>query len=177
MTSSSSPPFLLQELCTRAITDPTSLTPAERNLIQARPDPETENSLYLAKTSLPLSDLIAKAFTDPPTLSTEEAHVLVHGAEDRTSAEKAARKAKYHALTDDQRDLVDRASNVVADPDEKKARNIAWKLLPAGKAVEAARQRRAAASASQPSSHRRHSAGTKLESAPPRTHRPAMGAR
>ncbi|KAG7008221.1 hypothetical protein G7Y79_00006g018410 [Physcia stellaris] len=105
MTSSSPPPFPLHELCTRAITDPTSITPAERNLIQARPDPETENSLYLTKISLPLSDLIAKALTDPPTLSTEEAHILVHGPEDRTSPEKAARREQYDALTDEQRAL------------------------------------------------------------------------
>lgn len=168
MTSSSSASFPLQEICTRAIDDPSSITPAERNLIQARPDPETENSLYLAKTSLPLSGLIAKALADPPTLSTEEAHVLVHGPEDRTSAEKAARTEKYHALTLEQRQLVDRASNAVTDPDEKKAKNIAWKLLPAGKAVEAARQRIAAGSTPQPSSHGHGSPQQSSSSNPPR---------
>lgn len=131
--------FPLHDLCTRALSDPTSITPSERNLIRGRPDPDTEHSLYIAKTSLPLSALVAKALTDPPTLSPDEAQVLVHGPVDRTHAEKAARFQAYDALTKEQRDLLDRASSAVADKDEQKAGNIAYLLLRDAKAKELGR--------------------------------------
>ncbi|KAI4118181.1 MAG: hypothetical protein LQ338_007446 [Usnochroma carphineum] len=146
----SPPPFPLQELCSRAISSPSSITAAEKALIQARPDPSIENSLYIARTSLPLSGLIAKALANPPTLSSQEAHVLVHGPVDYTPAEKVARREAYRGLTDGQRDLVNRVSRLVTDPAEKDARNVAWQVLQSAKAEAKACQKAAAASASQP---------------------------
>lgn len=84
---SSPPPGLLQELCIRAISSPSSITSAEKALIQALIDPDPESSLYIARTSLPLCGLVAKTLAIPPTLSTQAADMLVHGPIDRTPAE------------------------------------------------------------------------------------------
>ncbi|KAI4149053.1 MAG: hypothetical protein L6R39_002621 [Caloplaca ligustica] len=151
MVSPTSPPhFPLQELCSRAISSPSSITPAEKALLQARPNPDIENSLYIARTSLPLSGLIAKTLADPPTLSPQEAHVLVYGPVDYTPAEKLARGDAYHGLTDEQRDLLNRATRLITDPEEDDARNVAWRVLQRAKAEEKARQKAATASATQP---------------------------
>jgi len=140
MTSpTASPSFTLHDLCTRALSSPSTITLLERNLILGRPDPETEKALYIAKTSLALSDLVAKALATPPTLSLEEAKVLAHGPVDRTRAEKAERFQAYNALTQEQRNLLDRASNAVVNKDEHKAGNIAYRLLRDAKAKELGR--------------------------------------
>ena len=161
MTSSDSAAhFPHQELCERAVSSPSSITSAERALIEARPDPDTENALYLAKTSLTLSELISKALATPPALSPEEAHVLVHGPVDRTFEEKAARRDAYRALTGEQRELVDRASAITTPPDEKKARIVAYRVVQSAKAKERAGQAGEShihrASQETPNSHQDH---------------------
>ena len=132
----SPPPFPLEELCNRAISSPSSITPAERALLQGRPDPDTQKSLYIAKIGIPLSGLLAKALATPPTLTAQEAHVLVHGPVDRTREEKAARREARRALTNEQRDLEDRACMALGDKNEGKARNIAWQVLQSAKSEE-----------------------------------------
>lgn len=127
--------------CTRALSSPSSITASSRALILARPDPVTENDLYISSTSLPLSALVAKALATPPSLSLQEAQALVHGPVQRTPAEKAARKQAYHALTPERRSLLDRASDAVADKEEKKARNVAYRMLQSAKAEEKARDK------------------------------------
>lgn len=84
-----------------------------------RLDPATENDLYIAATSLPLSALVAKALATPPTLSSQEAYVLVHGPVQRSPTEKAARLQAYLSLTPEQRSFLDLASEAVAVSDEK----------------------------------------------------------
>lgn len=141
MDPSNSPlPLFLQDLCTRAISSPTSITPSERALILARPDPATEDSLYIARTSLTLSALVAKALATPPTLSPNEAKVLAHGPVKRTRDERAARLQAYMALTDEHRELLSRASKTVADEEEYKARRVAYRVLQSAKAEEKARE-------------------------------------
>ena len=137
--------FPTKELCIRAIASPSSVTPAERALILNYPDPDTETSLCIAKTGLPMSGLIAKALAVPPTLTTEEAHIVCHGPVDRTRDEKITRREAFRALTDEEGDLMDRAWKAVAppaDPDVIRARQIAWSLTPLGKKVAEARQAR-----------------------------------
>lgn len=126
--------FPLQDLCARALSSPSSITPSERALILGSPDPATENDLYIAATSLPLPALVAKALATPPTLSPQEAHVLVHGPVQLSRAEKAARLQAYQSLTPEQRSFLDRASEAVADKEEKRARNVAYRLLQSAKA-------------------------------------------
>ncbi len=141
MNPCTSPPnFPLVDLCTRALSSPSSITPSERNLILGRPDPATENSLYIAKTSLPRSALVAKAVATPPTLSPKEAQVLLHGPIEHTHGERAALFQAYDALTTEHRELLDRASHAVTDEDEKKAMNVAYDVLQSAKAEEEARQ-------------------------------------
>jgi len=130
------PSFPFHDLCSRALSSPSSITTSERNLILGRPDPNAENSAYIAKTTLPLSALVAKALATPPTLSLEEAQVLVDGPVDRTRAEKGERTRAYLALTDDQKKLLSNASNAVVDKDEHKAGKIAYRLLRDAKAKE-----------------------------------------
>lgn len=166
------PPFPLQALCTRALSSPSSITPSERALLLARPDPATENDLYIAATSLPLSALVAKALTTPPTLSVQEAQVLVHGPVQRTPAEKAARLQVYHALTPEQRNLLDRASEAVADKDEMKARNVAYRVLQNTKAeVKKAREQTAFTSTT---SHRPVEATLPPKQPPPHHRKPIV---
>lgn len=141
MASSTSPlNFPLLDLCTRALSSPSSITPSERNLILGRPDPATENSLYIAKTSLPRSALVAKAVATPPTLSPKEAQVLLHGPIEHTHGERAALLQAYGALTTEHRELLDRAGDAVTDEDEQKAMNVAYRVLQSTKAEEKARQ-------------------------------------
>ena len=98
--------FSTQELGARAIASPSSVTPAERALTLDYPDPDTETSLRIAKTGFPITGVIAKALAVPPTLTAEEAYVLYYGLVDHTRAEKAARREVYHALTDEEGDLI-----------------------------------------------------------------------
>jgi len=128
--------FPFHDFCTRALSSPSSISTSERNLILRRPDPNTENSAYIAKTTLPLSVLVANALATPSTLSLEEAQVLVDGPVARTRAEKGERTRAYLALTDDQKKLLNSASNAVADKDEHKAGKIAYRLLRDAKAKE-----------------------------------------
>jgi len=137
MASTSPPPsFPLQDLCTRTPSSPSSITPSERALILGHPDPAIENGLYIATTSLPFSALVAKALATPPILSTQEAQILVYGPVQRTHAERADRLQAYGALTPEQRSLLDRASEVVADKEEGKARDVAYRVLQSMKAEE-----------------------------------------
>ncbi|MCJ1282908.1 hypothetical protein MMC26_002234 [Xylographa opegraphella] len=125
------PPFPLVPLCNQTLTAPSSLTPTERALLKGRPSPADEDILYRNATTLPLSALVAKALATPPTLTPHEAHILVHGPAPRTPAEKASRLQRYLALTPTQRQLLDRASDAVADKEEKRARNVAYRVLQA----------------------------------------------
>lgn len=170
MASSASPTlFPLQDLCTRALSFPSSINPSERALILARPDPATENSLYIAATSLPLSALVVKALATPHTLSPQEAQVLVRGPVERKPAEKAARMQAYSALTDEQRDLLDRASGVVTDREEKKARNVAYRVLQSATAEDKAHEKSISTAAASPP-QRQAEAGPH-PAQPPRHHR------
>lgn len=144
--------FPLQDLCARALSSPSSITPSERALILGSPDPATENDLYIAATSLPLPALVAKALASPPTLSPQEAHVLAHGPVQRSRAEKAARLQAYQSLTPEQRSFLDRASEAVADKEEKRARNVAYRLLQSAKA-EIGEQNRSTTAAGISSAH------------------------
>lgn len=128
--------FPFHNICIRALSSPSSISTSERNLILRRPDPNTENSAYIAKTTFPLSALVAKALATPSTLSLEEAQVLVDGPVDRTRAEKGERTRAYLALTGDQKKLLNSASNAVADKDKHKAGNITYRLLRDAKAKE-----------------------------------------
>ena len=83
--------FPLHDLCTRALSSPSLITPNERALILARPIPATANDLYIAATSFSLSALVAKSLATPPTLTYQETQVLLHGPVQRTLAEKVAR--------------------------------------------------------------------------------------
>lgn len=134
--------FPLGPLCHRALTAPATLTPVERHTLLNRPPPAEENALCTARTGQTLADLVRKALSSsarstssapppPPPLSRLEADILVYGPAhgQRTREDEAARLAPYRALTAAQRDLVDRAAVAVSDPDEDRARDVAWKVL------------------------------------------------
>lgn len=144
--------FPLHDLCTRALFSSSSITPSERARILGRPDPATENDLYIAATSLPLSALVAKALATPPTLSLQEANVLVHGPVQRSPTEIAARLQAYLSLTTEQRSLLDRASKAVADKEEQRASNVAYRLLQSAK-VEMEKKKRLTTGAGTSSAH------------------------
>ncbi|KAL9010804.1 MAG: hypothetical protein Q9173_004296 [Seirophora scorigena] len=121
--------FSLEKLCNRAIASPSSTTPVEKARIQGRLNSVTDNSLCVAETSLSLSELIAKALASSLTLNPDEAKILAFGPVNPASAEKIISANAYHALTDEQRNLQDRDSNLVSDQQEQRAFKIGWEVL------------------------------------------------
>ena len=172
--SSSHDTFPLHDLCIRAISSPSSVTPNERALILARPDPAAENDLYIAATSLPLSALVAKSLLSPPTITHQEAQVLLHGPVQRTPAERAARLQSYQALNPEHRSLLDRASEAVTDPEEKRAKNVAYQVLKNARQASSQAPRRQTASISAHPSQPQASATLQPSHSPDRRRAPIV---
>ncbi|KAL0934072.1 uncharacterized protein CTRU02_210871 [Colletotrichum truncatum] len=69
----------LKELYQRAIDDSTALTPAELHRILRRPPPEEEDQICRDRTGLTRQQIIAKALTEPETLSKTERQIIAQG--------------------------------------------------------------------------------------------------
>ena len=80
----------------------------------------------------------------PPPLTKLEAKIVAYGPAylRRTRAEQAAHLAPYRQLSDAQRDLVDQAGAAVANAEDNRARNYAWKVLRRFEEEERAAKRR-----------------------------------
>ncbi|MCJ1232759.1 hypothetical protein MMC14_000713 [Varicellaria rhodocarpa] len=105
------PSFLLEDLGNLALSSPSSLIPANRHVLQARVSPTTKERLYMTEVSLPLSGLVAKTLTKHPTLSLYGAQILIDGP----------------------RNLLNRATEVIGDQKESRARNVAYRMLQSAK--------------------------------------------
>lgn len=146
----------LQRLYHKAITSPHTITRAERNQIQGRPTPSEEDTLCLSATSYTFHALVQRAVSEPSTLTETEAYILSYGANQPSRAEIDRKMAGFKAMPKEERELMDKAWEVSADPQETAANMNAWNLLGerrAEKSAAAVRQLREAARAAPEQKH------------------------
>lgn len=112
-------------LYNRAITNPSSLTDAERRTITHRPSPGEEDGLCRAACGLNMSELITKATNDGDSLTYTEARLLTGGLVPR-QAEKLLHERMRMSESD--RDLTHRAIDAATTWEMKAAQTSAHRV-------------------------------------------------
>lgn len=100
----------------RAQDYPESITPADKNEILERMNPDEEDRLCRERTGIPFKELQAKAMEDADSLTEVEAAILVYGGDCDIDAPKKFLQRRFSLM-----DLV--------DPEEKKLVHQVWSLL------------------------------------------------
>lgn len=103
-------------LYNRAITNPSSLTDAERRTITHRPPPEEEDALCRTACGQSMSELVTKAIQNGDSLTYNEAHLLTAGVVPNQAGRLLTERARLSAAD---RDLTHRA-NAAATTEEMK---------------------------------------------------------
>lgn len=109
-------------LYNRAISDPSSLTDAERRIITHRPPAEEEDALCQAACGQSMSELIAKAIHNGDALTYNEAHLMTGGVVRNQAGRLLAERARLSAAD---RDLTHRAAAAAMTEEMKAARTSA----------------------------------------------------
>ncbi|GIK02189.1 hypothetical protein Aspvir_006234 [Aspergillus viridinutans] len=109
-------------LYNRAITDPSSLTDAERRSITHRPPAEEEDALCRSACGQSMSKLIAKAIHNGDALTYNEAHLLTAGVVRNQAGRLLAERVRLSAAD---RDLTHRAVAAAMTDEMKAARTSA----------------------------------------------------
>jgi hypothetical protein len=109
-------------LYNRAISDPSSLTDAERRIITHRPPPEEEDALCRAACGQSMSGLIAKAIHNGDALTYNEAHHITAGVVRNQAGRLLSERARFSAAD---RELTHRAAAAAMTEEMKAARTSA----------------------------------------------------
>ncbi|KAF7121923.1 hypothetical protein CNMCM5793_009477 [Aspergillus hiratsukae] len=109
-------------LYNRAITDPSSLTDAERRIITHRPPPEEEDALCQAACGQSMSELVAKAIHNGDALTYNEARLITAGVVRNQAGRLLTERARLSAAD---RDLTHRAAAAAMTEEMKAARTSA----------------------------------------------------
>jgi len=123
---------MLRALYRRAITDPTSLSRADKNAVLGRPSPEEEDRLCQDRVHLSFPELLAKALSDPQALSRDEAELLTHGADHHPAVRRADFVEGFlrdAPMSPEDRRLQTTAREALRDSEEERARANASRSL------------------------------------------------